>query len=809
MRGTTVQVLGDHYVADLGLRLERDFSVVSRVSGVSPFTLGAPRDVGLEAADDDAPLTPRAGLDLNKDLLTTLRSAHADVLVVDLTGALRPVAAIGVGWYTAAPEETSWLADLVAAETAASRAIEPHLVAPSKELLGQFDAFARVVHDVYGPERVVLVTAHVAEFCWDGARLVPRGRIQEARAAAALLAGLERRFEQITGCRSIVISRSFLPCGDPGPTDLRLGPDFADALERAVVAVCRSAAPTPSTDLARVPSAGTSRFTEWAHRTLTRGLPYTGQLVDRRLAALSAISDGDAIALAALVAALPEDAAWPAVVDRLCRHPDSAPARRARTMFERNVDALSGYRYCFVEGLEDLSPEPRGVVFLPGGIVLRFDPAGAQAVELRHPRTSPWDHRRTIERGYVFSVDEIEDVLGSWPLYLERARRGDDAPFVLDHPDLAAFADSLLTVDYPDVLADERLCVTVAGRLPTDLDWRPRVDAGFLFEPDTRVCCLRSGFGDQLYYYVQARQAAERHGLRLFLDDLLYDNDELIARTPHIRPDVLPFTASSGVFSELFSRRLRTARVRGLQERRDNRSEYQRMGLHEMVLAVDRVHLRACYDRRQYPSALTVQVIDLAGYDRLVASPPGVLFLDVLAKPTLLGYRLLEHKADWESAIELAPLGSETAREIEAQMLASDAIVVHIRRGDRVALGMADGDAYYRDFVHRTAQLDHLEDKHWFVFSDDLDYCRTHRVELGLDVAGERITFVEGNHHYASIDDFHLMALGRAIVCGRSGFSAAAAMVSRRVEYIFGSGYSLTPGGDMWQRESLPLELQA
>jgi hypothetical protein len=207
-------------------------------------------------------------------------------------------------------------------------------------------------------------------------------------------------------------------------------------------------------------------------------------------------------------------------------------------------------------------------------------------------------------------------------------------------------------------------------------------------------------------------------------------------------------------------------------------------------------------DRNDLPTSLAVQVVDLPGMERIMANPPGILFLDVLAKGGLLGYQLLQQKPLWETAINLPQLTSQTSESIAARMLETDAIVVHIRRGDRVALGIADGDQYYRDFVVRAAALDEYTDKHWFVFSDDLDYCRAHLTELGLDLAGADITFVEGNNHFASVDDFQLMSLGKVVVCGKSGFSACAAMISTRVEHIFGTGYSLERGGDSWRREA-------
>jgi len=808
MHGTTVQVLGEDYVSKLGLRLERDFSVVSRISGVSPFTIAAPRDAELQSPDGDAKSTPRSRLDHGKALASALENAHADLLVVDLTGASLQIVELGDSWYTSASSEDSWLARRVEAEVERGRAVRPALRALSERELAYFDAFAGIVREVYGPDRIILVESAVHEFFWDGAQVRPRGRVAELRAHRELLEGLDARFAELTGCGRIDLARRFLPRVDGPPGDLRLGPDFEAALERELVSAVRGGG-SVRTSAGRSRSSGPSAFGAWVHRQLSRGRRVQQGAVRRRISAQASVSHSDAVALAALVGAEPH-ADWLEVARLVCAIPDSAPVIEARRRFDRNVETLRAYPHVYVDGGLDVSFEAHGSVPIADDVRLIVDPAAERpmAVE-RTTRTGDWDASRFVEGGYSLGLHELDHVLESWWMYFERARRGDTQPFRLEFADRAAFTRSLSAVDYAEVLENERLCLTVDGQLPDDVEWAPAVDLGFLFDPSARVCGLRSGFGDQLYYYVHARALSTKHGLRLYLDDLLYDNDEMIAHTPHIRPDVLPFTEADGVFSELVSRRLRIARVRDLKERRDNRSEYHRMGLREMVLATDRMHLKACYDRREYPSALTVQVIDLDGYERLMTNPPGSLYLDVLAKHELLGYRLLEQKPTWERAIRLAPFESEASKSVEAKMLETDAVVVHIRRGDRVALGIADGDAYYRDFVVRTAELDHLPNKHWFVFSDDLDYCRSHREELGLDIAGDRITFVEGNHHYASIDDFHLMALGKVVVCGKSGFSASAAMISTRVEHIFGTGYSLTPGGDSWSRAEQAQEASA
>ncbi|MRH28908.1 hypothetical protein GH740_06215 [Microbacterium sp. SYP-A9085] len=792
MSGITVQLLGGELVSMIDLNVDRRFSVVSRVFDASPLSLGATPDPFLRSRLESGKGTVGARLDLSKDVRGALRAAHADVLVIDTTLALRELLQVGESLSTAlAADVAPWLE-----EHSGLRRIRPQELGRDeleRTLIPGFDRFVDAVLDVYPAQRIILLRSHCSRLYWDGRTVQARSALDDIRRAGDLLDRLDRRFAERTGCRVLTLAEDFLPTADGSQPSVRLGWDFHIAVEAAIVAACGGTV-EPSTLGPR-----DQAFQDWASRLLSRRQKPKRRELQRLVREGAVRTPADAFALAALAIAYPK-VDWQAVAHEVVAAGGELVLRTAARV-EANREALDRHPFTEVPPSAASAAARRVVVRVADGHDVTIDPRRPVPIEVRRVGRDPeWDPQRFVDRGYVATLADIDDALESWFAYFERGRTGAREPFRLEFSGADEFVDSLDRLDYIDILANENYVVGMHGTAVPDPGWSARVDAGFLFDAKARVCCLRSGFGDQLFYYVYCREFADQMDLRLYVDDLLFDNDEMLAHTPHMRPDVLPFTRSDGVFSEIFSRRLREARKRDITVRRDNRSEYHALGLTEMILATDRMHLKASLDRRDFPSCLTVQVIDLEGYERLIAAPPGVLFMDVLAKEGLLKYHLMTKKALWEDAIHLPPLVNDDSRRVEQQMLATDAVVVHIRRGDRVSLGIADSDAYYRDFVLRTAQLDEFADKHWFVFSDDLDYCRAHAVELGLDVAGDRLTYVEGNHHFASTDDFHLMALGKVVVCGKSGFSACAAMVSTRVEHIFGTGYSLEPGGDAWHR---------
>lgn len=801
--GITFQLFGGPLAGAIDLDLDRRFKVVSRLLDVSPFTVGAAVDADLESYAENEE-SAAVCLDVRKDLPTRLDEARADYLVLDLASAAMPVVAAGPSWYSIRRAERSRLLDDLRNHERV-RPWEPAALQPDLEQ--NFERFIDAILVRYPADRIILFTSQVARFYWDGAAIRPRTR--DPQDLRAFLRRLETRFQDRTGCRVVDCARDFLPRRDGRWIDLELGADFQKAAEQAIVAICtEQSVPAPR------PQPDEEMFSDWAWRTAVGKVPPTVEDILSRMTPAGSVGTACSkpvlFAVAALLATF-GDLDQTAIAGALVADPANDLVRRTRERFEANRQLLADYDYCFVPGLEDAVFLPSITVPVAGHWWLTVRPGAAAPFRFqpltRQDGMDPAEFgRRFANAGYCCRLDSIDNALESWWAYFQKARTGDTRPFQLEFSDQGEFIDSLSCVDYADVLHNERFCLRLAGQeLPTPLEWKPAVDASFLFDPDTRITCIRDGLGDQLFYYVYPRLIATRANLRLYVDDLYFDLGFHAAKVPHTRPDFLRLIKPDGVFSELFSARLRDARRRSNSDGRESRDEYYRLGLPEMVWVTTWNHVLKVRVRER-PTCLMAVIADLEELERAMLNPNGIAFVDVLARMEFVAHQLVAYKQEWESVFGGSgdPGSGDYVRpdstRIAGLMLATDAIVVHVRRGDRVARGWSDGDDYYREYVRRTAALEEYADKHWFVFSDDLDYCRTHQVELGLDVAGDKITFVEGNHHFADVDDFRLIQLGKVVICGRSGFSAAAAMISRRVEHIFGARYSITPGGDHWSR---------
>lgn len=724
------------------LLAQLSFSLDRDVALVSHLTRGGPVPEGLADA---------------------LRSAYADVLVFDH------------GLFAAA-----W-----------------HSEQDTPALLAEHDRLVKAVTARYAPERIVLLRSVIRRFFWAGRAPAPRRYADDPRDVDALrsfLDALDARFREATGCLVVDEAAAHLSRRDTIAHDPWLPGDAILAVEDAVLAAVRAGAPTPAapTD---------SDFAAAVRRELL-----AGDIAPERV--LELLPDGgldthdDVAALAAAFAA-DREADWSAVAGK------ALPVRGVvfeamQARFESNVRALRAYPHFYLRRTALDSPPPssvRLVTRLFRSWFLVVDPARPRAIGLLRYRRGRFRPQAFCDAGYVCEPYHVEAALESWEAYFERGRRGDTAPFRLSFVSTEAFCESLEYLDYADILANENYCITVNGKIPSRIKWRPRVDTRFLFDPRTRVRILSAGFGNQLVQYALAMKVAEQHGLRLFLDDLHFDDPKIRLVNAHARPDLLGLVNPAGVFSELFSRRLRQRR-RTYRHHPLDRSEYVALGLPEQVLVIDRWKLAKLLTRPIGSRALVVAPKSLAQAERSIASPPpGVCFIDFLLAPYFVRRGLARDKAVWERVLTWPGFVSDAAL-VGERMLASDAVALHVRRGDRAAIGAANSDEYYRAYLERIAALTEYPDKQLFVFSDDLDYCRAHHDELGLGLLGGPVSFVAGNRHFASVDDFHLMTLAKIIVCGFSSFSATAALTSARIEYIFGAGYG-AEGSDMWDRSQL------
>lgn len=130
--------------------------------------------------------------------------------------------------------------------------------------------------------------------------------------------------------------------------------------------------------------------------------------------------------------------------------------------------------------------------------------------------------------------------------------------------------------------------------------------------------------------------------------------------------------------------------------------------------------------------------------------------------------------------LSFPPLTDGKNSQYMQKIMGCDSVAVHIRRGDYVSLNLSMGKEYYRRASENVVQAH--PDAVFFVFSDDVEWCRENAADLGLELPAETV-YVEGNLHGKNYIDLQLMSNCCGMILSNSAFCYLAALMDERLAY--------------------------
>lgn len=122
------------------------------------------------------------------------------------------------------------------------------------------------------------------------------------------------------------------------------------------------------------------------------------------------------------------------------------------------------------------------------------------------------------------------------------------------------------------------------------------------------------------------------------------------------------------------------------------------------------------------------------------------------------------------------PITDTRNADYARQICDTHSIGVHLRLGDYVTLGWSLENNYYLQSM--TGLLEKYPESTFFIFSDDLEWCKLHAHELGFDLT-DRLVFVEGNTHGDNFRDLQLMSMCKGLLMSNSAFCFLAALLNK------------------------------
>lgn len=159
-----------------------------------------------------------------------------------------------------------------------------------------------------------------------------------------------------------------------------------------------------------------------------------------------------------------------------------------------------------------------------------------------------------------------------------------------------------------------------------------------------------------------------------------------------------------------------------------------------------------------------------------------------------LPYENVYYHAEWASKKWFEAYEEENRKELQFPLLTdrfnleyadqindSYAVGLHIRRGDFQVVGWDLPAEAYKPACQRA--IEEHPDARFFIFSDDLDWCRANEKELGFDLARKTI-YVSGNTGEKSYIDMQLLSMCKGIIRNaESSFSQVAGWFDRDLEF--------------------------
>lgn len=456
-----------------------------------------------------------------------------------------------------------------------------------------------------------------------------------------------------------------------------------------------------------------------------------------------------------------------AIARNIVHSSDSTPIRKAIELYNKNIQKLKGYKYIHPDLLFDIVKKECIYLSLNNEFYLIIDLNAEKMFELRKiTTTNAISFSDCKDNNCCIPVSVVNGILSDIRFYIERAKNGYGAePIRVIFESSEQFCETLWTVDWSDILANELYVLTPDAKDVSIDEYKPICDLSFLFTGNVRLFMLRSGLADQMCYYLWSKYV-EIHSKQKF--ETYYDDISVKAGksmvpldvgkviSEDIQPKLLYTKLSKKLSIKCKETALRFSDVLVI----NGCDEVNTIGMENVVAGTARNLIK--YKMGEFKKS---------------CNPKSKLpYYHMVARPDLL-------KSNLERFINIQSL-DETNDKMIAEMSSVDSIVIHVRRGDFVTLGIGADMDFYKESMEKLAAIPDYHNKKFYVFSDDIPWCKTHTDEIGFDTyfPNADITYVTHNRQDDDYKDMVVMSYGKVIIGSNSGFVRMAAWMSKNCE---------------------------
>lgn len=497
----------------------------------------------------------------------------------------------------------------------------------------------------------------------------------------------------------------------------------------------------------------------------------------------------DIIAVYKIAVELGECEAISNFVANILNNSDCIPLNSALELRDKNINCLMEYPYKNFE-IDCKNIIKRYYIRVENNVFFVLDSDNLLFKKVKV--LQPVDYRDVIDSGYNCSINDVEMLCSSLSFYVERAKRGNgNTPVTVQYDSYDEFYDSLFYVDYTDILANEKFVLSIGTGKCDIQNYSAICDLSFLLRENTKIFAMGNGFNDQLNFYSLAKVMQNEFDSYIYFDDIY----SLIS-------------SAGSHFTNLEIHRIVNEDINSLfisNYFSDKLIKY--FGEHQRGFSTLPLNLFQCGFTDITAYAAADSVFENAGCNRILLKDftPAYLRenLDRVHSQKCSYYYFYTHIYDVysekcrsvEKYLSFPKFDDKVNAEYERMMLSSDAVVIHIRRGDYVQFSMggmdkASDDSYidYNFFVEAITKLqaiDEYQNKQYFVFSDDVFWVQDHKNLIGLDRVGNApVYYINHNVYNNTYKDMQLMMNGKIMILSQSGFATNAAFLNSRCECL-------------------------
>jgi hypothetical protein len=295
-----------------------------------------------------------------------------------------------------------------------------------------------------------------------------------------------------------------------------------------------------------------------------------------------------------------------------------------------------------------------------------------------------------------------------------------------------------------------------------------------------RICLLGNGLANQVFQYIFGRYIELESG-----DEVFYDDSPFWIYPCHNGYEiekVFPYIKKPKLLSKSFS----DSTWNGFIEQYNKKHIYDQLkdiGVDMMFVLESHLKRYMCNDveDKKSDSFLKLYKGIYMPTNTFNAGLPHIdyntYFYGYWCSPSY--FRAIKHIIADE--LQFPVLCDEKNSNYAQNIVETYSVAVHIRRGDHVDLGYNDDCEYFTRSISIMNKW--MENPTFFVFSDDIAWCKSNADALGLKAV--KHVFIEDNKNETAFKDLQLMSMCKAVIkSSRSSFSTLAVMLNKNDDVI-------------------------